>query len=212
MPQGVTISVQRFPLLGGVATLLVPFVATLVAVGALTAEAWDVAVGAVTLGIVAQVVSRSVVLEISPTGLTRGFVLGGAFLGRTTVLPWTAIVDVHTDWCRPHDDTALETTVLGRDGTTLRFSTAMGLGAYWACLAEVAGHLPRSSRSGLTEAALGEGHPGHAQIIAAARTALALALVLVALVGIYYLWAQGRSSLSRYLEDPPAPAERAEPR
>lgn len=206
------ISVQRFPLAGGVTALRVPFLATLVAAGALAVEAWDVAVGAAVLGGIAQGLWRSVVLEVSPTGLTRGFVLRGVFLGPPTVLSWPAIVDVHTDWCRPGDDTALETTVRGRDGTTLRFSTAMGFVAYWACLAEVARHLPGSVRSGLTEATLSEGPPGRSQMLASARTASALALLLVALVGLYYILAQGRSSLARYLEDVPAPVERAAPR
>jgi hypothetical protein len=204
--------IRRFPLVGGVAALRAPFVAALVALAALTVDAWDVTVAAAVVGVILHGVWRGMVLEVSPTGLTRGFVLGRAFLGSTTVLPWPAIVDVHTDWCRPGDDTALETTVRGVDGTTVRFSTAMGLRAYWACLAEVAGRLPRTDRSGLTEATLGEGHPGPSQFLAAARTAIALALILIALVGIAYLWAQGRSSLSRYLEEIAAPVERDRPR
>jgi hypothetical protein len=37
-------------------------------------------------------------------------------------------------------------------------------------------------------------------VLAALRTAAVLALLLVALVGLHYVWAQGRSSLARYLE------------
>jgi hypothetical protein len=205
-------SVHRFPVVGGVSAMRVPFVATLVAVGALTVEAWDAAVGAAVIGGIIHVLWRNVVLEVSPTGLSRGFVLRGVFLGPTTVLPWPTIAEVHTDWCRPSDDTALETTVRARDGTTLRFSTAMGVGAYMKCLNKVVGHLPRDVRSGLTEATLGEGQPGRGQMLAAAGTASVLALLLVALIGIYYLWAQGRSTLSRYLEDTSAPVEQAGPR
>jgi hypothetical protein len=210
--QKAVISVHRFPLIGGLTALRVPFVATVVAIGALAVHAWDAAVGAAIIGGITHVLWRSMVLEVSPAGLTRGFVLGGTFLGPTTILPWASIREVNTDWCRPGDDTALETTVRSRDGTTLRFSTAMGLAPYWACLAAIADHLPRARRSGLTEATLGGGRPGPAQVLAAARTIVALALVLAALVGIHYLWAQGRSSLSRYLEEISAPVERAQPR
>jgi len=212
MREAVEISVHRFPLMGGVTALRVPFVAALAGAGALAVGAWDVAGGVAVLGTIVQGLWRSVVLDLSPTGLTRGFVLRGAFLGPATVLAWPTIVDVHTDWCRPGDDTALETTVRGRDGTMLRFSTAMGFAAYWACLAEVVRHVPGAVRSGLTEATLDEGQPGRSQMFAAAKTAGALALLLVALVGLYYVLAQGRSSLARYLEDAPAPVERAAPR
>jgi len=205
-------SSRRFPLMGGVAALRVPFVAALAVAGALASGAWDLAIGVAVVAMIVQGLWRSVVVEVSPTGLTRGFVLRNVFLGPTTVLPWSAIVDLHTDWCRPGDDTALETMVRGRDGTTLRISTAMGLRAYWACLAEVANHLPAGVRSGLTEATLRGGEPARGQMLAAAKVAGVLALLLVALVGLYYVLAQGRSSLARYLEDTPALVERAAPR
>jgi hypothetical protein len=205
-------SAHRFSLMGGVAALRVPFVTALAIACALAVGAWDLVIGAAVLGMIAQGLWRSVVLEVSPTGLIRGFLLRGVFLGPTTVLPWPAIVDVRTDWCRPGDDTALETTVRGRDGTTLRFSTAMGLSAYWACLAEVAHHLPVTVRTGLTEATLGGGQPDGRKMLAAARVAGVLALLLAALVGFYYVLGQGRSSLARYLEDIPAAVERTAPR
>jgi hypothetical protein len=205
-------SPHRFPLMGGVAALRVPVVAVLAVACGLALEAWDVAIGVAVLGVVAQELWRSVVLEVSPTGLTRGFLLRSVFLGPTTVLPWPAIVDVHTDWCRPGDDTALETVVRARDGTTVRFSTAMGLRPYWTCLAEIACHLPVAVRSGLTEATLECGQPGSRQTLAAARVAGVLALLLIALVGLYYVLAQGRSSLARYLEDTSAPVELTAPR
>jgi hypothetical protein len=212
-PKAVVVpSVHRFPLMGGVAALRVPLVAALAVAGGLVVGAWDLAIAAAVLGTMAQRVWRSVVLEVSPTGLTRGFLLRGVFLGPTTVLPWSAIIDAHTDWCQPGDDTALETTVRGRDGTILRFSTAMGLRTYWTCLAAVADHVPIAARSGLTESTLSGGQPERGQLLAAARVAGALALLLVALVGLYYVLAQGRSSLARYLEDIPAAVERTAPR
>ena len=45
----------------------------------------EVAVGVGVLGFVTQSVLRGVVVEISPRGLTRGFLMNGRFLGRTTV-------------------------------------------------------------------------------------------------------------------------------
>jgi hypothetical protein len=207
--------VRRYPVVGGAAAWRVPFVTALLAGAALSVlRAWDLALGVLVLGCVAQGLWRSVVTEVSPTGLTRGFLLHGRFLGRTTVLPWRAVAEVHTDWCRPGDDSALETTVRGRDGTILRFTTAMGLGPYWTCLAEVVAGAPGAVRSGLTEATLADGPPGRRVALGSAATAGALALVLLVLVGVFALWAQGRSSLSRYLEESgPAsgPADAADP-
>jgi hypothetical protein len=78
----------------------------------------------------------------------------------------------------------------------------------------VVGHVPEAHRSGLTEAMLVEGPPRRREVCAAAVVAGGLALVLVALVGVFYVWAQGRSSLARYLEDTgtsAGPVRRAEP-
>jgi hypothetical protein len=84
----------------------------------------------------------------------------------------------------------------------------MGLRAYWTCLASVAARVPPGRRSGLTEAILTHEPPGRRTFLAAARTAGLLALALAALVGIHYLWAQGPSSLARYLEQTGATADR----
>jgi hypothetical protein len=194
-------TLRRYPVVGGVAAWRVPLLTVLVASCALSLKAWDFAVSVAVLGYIAHELWRNVVLESSAVGLTRGFLLKGSFLGRTTVLPWPAIEEVHTDWCRPGDDLALETTVRGRDGTTLYLSTAMGLGPYWACLADVVHHAPRAVPSGLTEELLADGPPGWRHGLSSTATAGALALVLVALVGVYYVWAQGRGSLARYIEE-----------
>lgn len=193
-------SLQHVPVIGGIAAWHVPLVATTLGLGALGLGLLDLAVAVGVLGFVAQSLLRSVVLEISPRGLTRGMLVNGRFLGRTTVMAWDVVASVHTDWRRPGDDTALATTVRDTHGRAIHFTTAMGLRGYWTCLISVAGRVPAARRSGLTEALLAGEAPGRRTLLSAAATAGVLALVIVTLVGIHYLWAQGPSSLARYLE------------
>lgn len=181
MPGGV----QRYPAVGG-----------LLAICALAAGAWDLALVAAVVG----GAIRGLVIEVSPGGLTRSFAPGGAFVGPTTALPWPAVSEVHTDRRRPGDGSALETIVRGRDAT-IRLSTAMGLAAYWRCLADVAGRAPGASRSGLTEATLADGSPSRRHAVCAAATAGCLGLVIVALVGLHYVRRRGEGSLARHLRD-----------
>ena len=192
---------RQYRIAGGVAAWPIPVVSSLLALGALGLGALELTVSIAILGFIAQTIWRGSVVETSPVGLTRGFLLNGRFVGRTTVIAWSSVASLHTDWRRPGDDTALVTIVRDRDGRSIRLSTAMGLGQYWACLAAVARHAPRAARSGLTDAVLAEGPPGRRGFLSAAATAGALALVVVAVVGVHYLWAQGRSSIVR-LQDP----------
>jgi hypothetical protein len=204
---------RQFPVAGGIATWPIPVVTGLLSLGALGLEAFDVALGVALLGFVAQKLWRGGVIETSDVGLTRGFVLSGRFAGRATVMRWDTVTDIHTRWRHPGDDTALLTFVRDADGRTIRLSTAMGLQSYWRCLDSIAARAPRATRSGLTDAVLAEGPPGRRGLLSAAATAGALALVVVAVVGVHYLWAQGRSSFARQLEQaaqtpPPSPALR----
>jgi hypothetical protein len=141
------------------------------------------------------------VIEVSPDGLARGLALDGGLVTRMTSMSWASVVSVETDWWAPNDHHALETTVRALDGTTIRLSTAMGLRSYWACLADIVRRAPWAVRSGLTDGTLGSGPPSRRDLIAAAKPASALALVLAAMLGLGYGLAQGRSSLARYLED-----------
>ncbi|HEU4370118.1 MAG TPA: hypothetical protein VFV05_17990 [Methylomirabilota bacterium] len=193
-------SFRRFPVAGGIAAWQIPLVATALGLGALGLGLVELAVAVGVLGSVAQSLLRGVVVEISPRGLTRGFLLNGRFLGRTTVMAWEAVASVHTDWRRAGDDTALATTVRDGHGRAIHFTTAMGLRGYWACVTSVAARVPAARQSGLTEALVAGEPPGRRSILSAAATAGTLALILVTLVGIHYLWAQGPSSLARYLE------------
>jgi hypothetical protein len=169
-------------------------------IGAVAFEAFEVAIGAAALGWAVYWLMRSVVVEVSSTCLTRGLLGMGAFRARTTSIPWSAVAEVHTAWCRPGDDFALETAVRDRVGRSIRLSTAMGLASYWACLAEIVRHAPAAARSGLTDAVLADGPPSRRHVVSALGTAAGLALILAALVAVHALWAQGRSSLARDLE------------
>lgn len=197
---------RRVPVIGGIAAWPIPVVTATLSLGALGLDLPEIAVAVGVLGLVTQSLLRSVVVEIAPRGLTRGFVLNGRFLGRTTVMAWGAVASVHTDWRRPADDTALATTVRDRQGRVIHFTTAMGLSQYRACLAAVTAGAPAARRSGLTEALLSNEPPGRSHVMSAAATAGALALVIVALVGLHYVLAQGRSSMARFLDQTGAAA------
>jgi hypothetical protein len=186
--------------IGGVAAWHIPLVATTLGLGALGLGLLEFAVVVGVLGFVAQTLLRSVVVEISPRGLTRGLALNGRFLGRATVIAWEAVDSVHTDWRCPGDDTALATTVRDAHGRAIHFTTAMGLSSYWACLESVGCRVPSARRSGLTDALLSGEPPGRRTVLSAAAAAGGLALLIVMLVGIHYLLAQGPSPLTRYLE------------
>lgn len=139
------------------------------------------------LGLAAQRLIAGRVLEVSARGLTRGFVVNGRFVGATTVLAWPSVVSVHTDWRRPGDDTALGTTVRDDQGRAIHFTTAMGLRAYWTCLAAVAAGAPDAARLGLTNAILDAHPPGRATVLPVAVTAGALSLILAALTAWHVL-------------------------
>jgi hypothetical protein len=202
-----TAELQQYRIAGGVAAWPIPVVSSILGLGALTLDALEPTLVIALLGFVAQVLWLGAVVEISPVGITRGFMLNGRFIGRTTVMAWNTIASVQTEWRHPGDDTALVTTVYDREGRSIRLSTAMGLRDYCRCLAAISSSAPFAARSGLTDAVLDEGLPGGRGLISAAATAGVLALVMVALVGVHYLWAQGRSSFARYLEQ----ADRASP-
>ncbi|HSF04905.1 MAG TPA: hypothetical protein VLG10_03870 [Methylomirabilota bacterium] len=191
---------RRYPILGGVARWAIVWVTGTLALGAAALGAAELLVIIGVVGVVAYRAASSLIVELSPRGLTRGIVVQGRFLGRTTVMAWHAVASVHSDWRAPGDDSALATVVRDPEGRVIAFSTAMGLHNYWECLAGIVAATPAATHSGLTEAILADGPPGRATLLAAARTAAVLGLVIAVLVGVYYLWAQGRSSLSRDLE------------
>lgn len=191
---------RHVPVVGGIAAWPVPLVTFALGLSGLGLGLPDLAVAACVAGLVAQSLLRGRVVEISQRALTRGFVLNGRFLGRTTVMPWRTIASVHTDWRRSGDDTALATTVHDRQGRAIHFTTAMGLRTYRECLVAVADGALEAERSGLTDTLLAEEPPGPRAVLSAAATTGALALVILMLVGIHYLWARGPSTLERYLE------------
>ncbi len=199
-PARAPVDVHRYPVVGGTAACCLPLLAVLLATAAVAFRGIEVAAGIGAVGWIAHRLSRSVVVETSPIGLTRGMLALGTFHARATIIPWRSIVEVHTAWSRQGDDSALETAVRDREGRTIRLSTTMGLAAYWACLAEIARRVPAVARGGITDRVLADGPPERRDLVAAIRAAAALALVLAAIASVHYLWAQGRSSLARDLE------------
>jgi hypothetical protein len=192
---------RRYPVVGAVWTAVGVLLA-----GAVVAYAgpwlgrWDVAVPVAALGLAGTHLARRLVIEVSPDGLARGLILGDAFVLRPTAIAWSAVVDVHTDWAQPGTRAALVTVVRARTGAVVRLSTTMGLATYWACLDDLTRRAPGAAWSGLTEATLASGPPGPRELLAALRTAAVLALILIAMVGVFHVWAQGKSSLARSLE------------
>jgi hypothetical protein len=204
-------SPRHVPVVGGIAAWSVPLITAVLGLGGVGLGLLEFAVAAGVVGFVAQGLLRSVVVEISERGLARGFILNGRFLGGTTVMPWHTIASVHTDWRRSGDDTALATTVRDREGRAIHFTTTMGLWTFRECLVVVVDRALDAERSGLTETLLSEELPGPRAVLSAATTTGALALVILALVGIHYVWARGPSTVERYLDGPPPvrlPADR----
>ena len=199
-PTPAPIAARRYSVVGGAPAMYLPLLAAVLGAGAVAFGAFDVAIGAAALGWAVYRLTRSVVVEISSTGLTRGVLGIGAFRALPVVIPWGAVAAVHTAWCRPGDDFALETSVRDHAGRTIRLSTAMGLAAYWDCLDEIVRRAPAAARSGLTDAVLGDGPPSRHHLVSALGTAAGLALVLAAFIAVHALWAQGRSSLARDLD------------
>lgn len=198
---------QQYRMAGGVAAWPIPVVSSILGLGALSLGSLEAILVIALGGFVAQVLWLGAIVEISPVGITRGFMLNGRFVGRTTVLAWNTIATIHTEWRQPGDDTALVTIVRDRDGSSIRLTTAMGLRDYCASLAAVCSSASFATHSGLTDAVLDDGPPGRRTLASAAATAGVLALVVVALVGVHYLWAQGRSNFARQIEQ----AERSAP-
>jgi hypothetical protein len=198
---------RHFSVVGGPAAWGLAGLAGLLVAGAAAFKGTDAAAVVAVLAWMVHRLSRSVVVETSPAGITRGLLALGAFRARPTVIAWLAVVEVRTAWLRPHDDSALETVVRDREGRSIRLSTAMGLAAYWACLAEIVRRAPSAARVGLTDDVLADGPPGQRDLVAALRAAAALALILGAIVAVHYVWAQGRSSLARDLERASATTE-----
>lgn len=195
-----TAELRQYRVAGGIAAWQIPTVSAILGLGALGMGALEPILLIALLGFVAQVVRLGAVVEVSPLGVTRGFTLSGRFVGRTTVMPWNTITSVDTQWRSPGDDTALVTLVRDAEGRSIQLSTAMGLRDYFRCLETIRRFAPRATRSGLTDAMLDDGPPGRRGFVSAAATAGVLALVMIALVGVHYLWAQGRSSFARHLD------------
>lgn len=192
---------RRYPIVGGAATWILLLAVAGVAASAGALVGLEVAAAVGVLGWIAHVIARGLVVECGPAGITRGLALHGRFLARVVVIPWRAVTDVGVAWAREGEDAVLLATVRGADGGTIRFSTSMGLRAFWACLADVVRSTPHAGRSGLTTAVLAEGPPDRRHARASAAAVAMLAAILLALAGLHYLWAQGHSSLARYLEE-----------
>jgi hypothetical protein len=152
------VETRRVPTIGGVAAWRLPALAAGLGLGALAVGEWALVCGLAMLGAIATSLDRSTVIELSRTGLARGFTLRGAFLGHARVVPWSAISEVSTIWRAPRDYSVLETFVSTGDGVTIRFSSRMGFAAYRALIEEIVQRAPVARRTGLTEQVLAERH------------------------------------------------------
>jgi hypothetical protein len=186
-PAAAPVDIRQYPVLGGAAAWCLVLLAICLAAGALAFKGVEAAAGVAALGWAVHRLSRSLVVETSPTGLTRGVLALGTFRTCTTVMPWRSVTEVYTGWARPGDDSALQTVVRDREGQSICLSTTMGLAAYWACLAEIARRAPAAAHVGLTDDVLAGRPPERRDLVDAARAAAALALVLAAIVAVHYL-------------------------
>ena len=169
---------ERYPLVAGVAIWRFPLLGGLLLAGGLSLGVWELAALSALGAILATHLDRSQVIEVSPAGLCRGFLLGGRFVARGPVLAWPAIAEIQTSWRAP-DRAALETVVRDRHRSALRLSSAMGLRAYWTLLAEIARRAPAAARTELTPDVLAQGPPGQPFPPRAALVAGALALAIL---------------------------------
>jgi hypothetical protein len=192
---------RRYPIVGGATTWILLLAAAALGAGAAARVGLEAAAAVAVLGWMAHTIVRGLVVECGPAAITRGLVLRGRFLPRVVVIPWRSVTEVGVAWAGEGDDSTLVATVRGADGGTIRFSTSMGLPAFWACLADVVRSAPHAGRSGLTAAMLSEGPPGRRHARSSAAAVAMLALILLALAALHHVWAQGRSSLARYLEE-----------
>ena len=129
---------------------------------ALAAGQWALVCGLALLGALATSLDRSMVIELSETGVARGSTLRGAlrggYLGHARALPWDAIIEVTTVWRAPRDYSVLETFISTSGGATIRFTSRMGFAAYRALIAEIVERAPVARRTGLTEQVLADRH------------------------------------------------------
>ncbi len=146
---------RRYHAIGGVTAWRAPLgfgvLAAVIAVHGEADTAWIVAAA----GFVVYQFDRSLVFDVALPALSAGRSVGAALVAPRTVA-WPAVEEITTRWRGPRDFSALDTAVLARDGTVLRFGSRMGLRAYRALLADVVRHAPAARRTGLTDEVLAD--------------------------------------------------------
>jgi hypothetical protein len=146
---------RRYRLLGGIFGWRVPVVSLVLVLGAAWAREWAAVCIVSVIGLMAWEVDRAPVVEISRTGLARGFALPNGALAGAHVVSWRFVDAIETRWARPNDFTVLE-TIVRAPGGTVRFSSRMGLRAYRRVLREVQRRAPQARHLGLTDELLTE--------------------------------------------------------
>jgi hypothetical protein len=178
---------RRYRAVGGVTAWRVPILFGFAMLTLLSLGEWTAACVIAFVGLVYHTADRAAVLEVSPAGLARGFLVGTAFLGPARVLAWPLVEEVTTRWRGPRDFTVLETTVRSRDGITVRFTSRMGFPEYRALVAEVVRRAPTARRLGLTDEVLADPPPATPRRARLLRVALLAALALLGVVAIAVL-------------------------
>ena len=173
--------VRRYRALAGVASWWAPGLWLILIVAAAGIHGWTLAMMVTVVGAIVRSLDPSVVLELSTTGLSRGFTLAGSFVGMPVVLGWPSIETIATSWRAPGDFSILETVITGGHGERVVVTTRMGLPAYRRLVREIVAAAPGAQHIGLTRQLLAEwDDPNPAEIHAADPGLVLAVLILVA--------------------------------
>ena len=184
--------VRRYRAVGGLVAWRIPVLTAGVLLGVGVAGEVVAAVAVALAGAALAWLEGSVVIEVSPAGLSRGLQVGGRFVGLSSVLPWHAVGEIETEWLNPRAATALVTHLRGAGGLSIRFTTRMGLPAYRQLLAVAVGHARGARLTGLTEALVAEAGAAPALHVVLTDRALLVAAGLLVAWAVALPWIFGR--------------------
>lgn len=146
----------RYRALGGMTAWLATALWGALVLGAVAVGHWPLALVLAVIGGAVWSLDPSAVIELSPAGISRGFMLAGRYTRTPRVVAWSSVREILTRWQGPAGYTALATTVSDAEGNSLVFTTKMGLRAYRLLLRQVAAAAPEARQGGLTRQLLAE--------------------------------------------------------